>query len=66
MYVCICKSITDHQIRDAVTGGAESMSDLEHSLGVASCCGRCGDCAKRILNQALDDCIACPMRNQVA
>ena len=67
MYVCICRNVTDHQIRDAVSGGAETLSDLQQCLGVADNCGRCGDCAKRILNQALDECAACPLRaNQVA
>ena len=52
MYVCICNSVTDNQIRDAVSNGASSYEDLQSNLGVATCCGRCGDCAKRIFNQA--------------
>ena len=55
MYVCICNGITDHQIRDAVADGATSMNDLQQNLGVASCCGRCSDCARGVHNQALDE-----------
>ncbi len=56
MFVCICRSVTDHQIRDAVSGGASSMDDLQQGLGVATCCGRCDQCARGILNRALDEC----------
>ena len=55
MYVCICKGITDTQIRAAVQDGASSVSDVHSSLGVASQCGKCGILAKEIVREALDD-----------
>jgi bacterioferritin-associated ferredoxin len=62
MYVCICNAITDHEIRSAVSLGARSLSDLQSTLGVATCCGRCADCARAIVGDAsaqMADC-ACP------
>jgi bacterioferritin-associated ferredoxin len=49
MYVCICKGITDTQIRAAVEDGASSVN----ALGVASQCGQCGDLASEIVHQSL-------------
>ncbi|MDZ7924042.1 MAG: bacterioferritin-associated ferredoxin [Marinagarivorans sp.] len=48
MYVCICKGITDTQIRNAVDNGANSMRDLRESLGVSSQCGKCASLTKQI------------------
>ncbi|MFT6276087.1 MAG: bacterioferritin-associated ferredoxin, partial [Halioglobus sp.] len=42
MYVCICKGITDTQIRAAVEDGASSLREVRNTLGVASQCGKCG------------------------
>jgi bacterioferritin-associated ferredoxin len=49
MYVCVCRAVTDSQIRDAMCEGACSMRELRQRLGVASECGRCSQCALSIL-----------------
>ncbi|MCH7670582.1 MAG: (2Fe-2S)-binding protein [Proteobacteria bacterium] len=51
MYVCICRQITDHQIRDLCRGGASNLTDLRAKLGVASECGKCGKLAQTIVNE---------------
>ena len=53
MYVCLCNGITESQIRDAVGGGARSLSELHLCLGVASSCGKCADCAQQVLHETL-------------
>lgn len=53
MYICLCKAITDSQIRKAVGEGACSMRELRQRLGVASQCGRCSQCAQSLLRQTL-------------
>lgn len=53
MYVCLCNGITESQIRDAVGDGARTLSELNLCLGVASCCGRCADCAQQVLHESL-------------
>lgn len=51
MYVCICKGITDSQIREAASQGASSLSQVRRQLGVASCCGKCATTAREILDE---------------
>jgi bacterioferritin-associated ferredoxin len=54
MYVCVCKGITDTQIRAAVQDGASSIRDVRKALGVASQCGKCGILARDIVRESLD------------
>ena len=51
MYVCICRQITDHPLRDLCRGGASNLTDLRAKLGVASDCGKCGKLAQTIVNE---------------
>ena len=51
MYVCICKSVTDKQIRRAAASGVDNVYELREALGVASGCGSCADHAQSILDQ---------------
>jgi bacterioferritin-associated ferredoxin len=55
MYVCICKGITDTQIRAAVEDGAHSLRDVRNTLGVASQCGKCGILTRQIVRETLLD-----------
>jgi bacterioferritin-associated ferredoxin len=49
MYVCLCNAVTEREVRHAAKLGATSLADLGESLGVATCCGKCADCARGIL-----------------
>ncbi len=60
MYVCVCKAVTDRQIREAAESGAKNLRDLRATLGVTSECGRCASCARDCLKAAH----ACAARNQ--
>jgi len=51
MYVCICRQITDSQIREVCREGASRMADIREKLGVASECGKCGRHAKNIVSE---------------
>jgi bacterioferritin-associated ferredoxin len=53
VYVCVCKAVTDRQIRRAVAAGARRLRDLRAELGVASDCGRCAACALSCLQEAI-------------
>ncbi len=53
MIVCVCRRVSDKQIRQAVASGAHSLDCLGFELGVATNCGRCADCASRVLCEAL-------------
>ena len=60
MYVCICKSVTDSQIRNAVSEGACSMRALCQNLGTCTQCGKCAEHVLSELRQALSDAPAVP------
>lgn len=51
MYVCVCNAVTDHEIEQAVREGVRSMPQLEESLLVGTCCGKCRDTAQDCLNR---------------
>lgn len=54
MYICICKSLTDRDIRRSVmAGGVECMQSLRERLGAATGCGGCEAAARDCLNEAL-------------
>lgn len=53
MYVCVCKGITDHQIRAAAHEGVSSVDELRDCLGVASRCGKCSALAADVLHESL-------------
>jgi len=52
MVVCICNRVTDRQIREATHRGATSIAELSEQLKVATCCGRCRECAQQLLDEA--------------
>jgi bacterioferritin-associated ferredoxin len=52
MIVCVCRRVSDHQIRQAAAEGARTLECLQFELGVATQCGRCADCATRVLCEA--------------
>jgi len=54
MYVCVCKAVTDRQIRQAAADGARTLKDLRRELGVTRDCGRCASCAHECLKEAQD------------
>lgn len=54
MYVCLCKGITDSQIKDAVYSGATDLRAVRKQLGVMSQCGKCGIMTKQIVEETLD------------
>lgn len=53
MYVCVCNGVTDHDIRKAVGQGVHTLEELRDKLKVASCCGRCEDCARKTLHASI-------------
>ena len=53
MYVCVCNAVTDRDIHEAAERGAQTMKDLREQLKVATCCGRCAPCARRVLREAV-------------
>jgi bacterioferritin-associated ferredoxin len=51
MYVCVCHAVTDRDIREEVERGASSLFDVQCHLPVGSCCGRCEDTARQVIDE---------------
>lgn len=50
MYVCVCKAVTDSQIKQAINEGACTRRELFKCLGVGGDCGKCNPQVKELLN----------------
>lgn len=55
MYICLCKAITDSDIKRALEDGAESFRDVRESLGVGTVCGSCACTAKELVRATAKD-----------
>jgi bacterioferritin-associated ferredoxin len=55
MFVCLCKGITDTQIKQSIENGASSLRDIRRELGVATQCCKCLPDARAVIDQALAD-----------
>lgn len=53
MYVCLCKGITDKQIRTAVNSGMTNYRELRMALGLSSQCGKCAVHAREVFREAI-------------
>ena len=51
MYVCICNGVTDHQIRQAVDSGCDSVAELTMRTGCGASCGSCLDMAASLVDE---------------
>lgn len=51
MYLCICRAVTERDIRQAAAAGARTVRDLSRQLGVATCCGKCACDARDLLRE---------------
>ncbi|MCR6651097.1 MAG: (2Fe-2S)-binding protein [Cellvibrionaceae bacterium] len=51
MYVCLCKGVTDSQIRTAAENGA-SIREIRDQLGVMTECGKCACLTKDIVRSS--------------
>ena len=54
MYICLCKSVTDSQIREAVANGATQFGQVRKELNLASQCGKCGILAREVFDESIE------------
>lgn len=52
MFVCICKGITEKNMKEALAAGrCLTLRDFQQSCGVGTQCGRCVSHAKQVLGE---------------
>ena len=52
MIVCVCNRVSDREITRRAQQGCSSFDELQMATGVATCCGRCEDCARAVFADA--------------
>ena len=55
MYVCLCKGVSDHKIREVVEQGARSFREVREQTGCATQCGKCACVGKQITRDAIQE-----------
>ncbi|GAC1038092.1 bacterioferritin-associated ferredoxin [Pseudomonas sp. No.117] len=55
MYVCLCRGVTDKQIREAIYDGCCSYREVRESTGCATQCGKCACLAKQVVKETLGE-----------
>ena len=53
VYICICNSVTDSDIRDAAEAGVRTMQQLRLQTGCGINCGKCESMAREVLTEVL-------------
>ena len=49
MYVCICLAVTDVEVKTAIEGGAETVSEVTRACKAGGDCGSCHDMIEDML-----------------
>ncbi len=49
MIVCICHRVSDRDIAKLATQGATDLAAVRAATGLGSSCGKCLDCAQRVV-----------------
>ena len=63
MYVCVCKAITDKELRLAIEEGANTTQSLREKLGCIIQCGMCEqqvcEIRDQVVNKNLETALPC-------
>ena len=54
MYICLCNSVTEGDIKQAVEKGANCMHHLRSELNCSMQCGGCQERAEACLDEAIE------------
>lgn len=60
MIVCICRGVSDREIRAVVSRGASSLAEVRAELGTGECCGKCSQQVRELIEQHAPAGQACP------
>ncbi|MCP5181956.1 MAG: (2Fe-2S)-binding protein [Pseudomonadales bacterium] len=52
MIVCVCRNVSDRDIRRAIAEGARSVTDIADALDAGTCCGLCRETTEELLGDA--------------
>ena len=52
MIVCVCRAVSDRQVRSAVSAGARTLTEVGRRCGAGTGCGACRHQLARLIEQA--------------
>jgi bacterioferritin-associated ferredoxin len=55
MYVCVCRAVTDKQVRAALEGGAETLEAVRAACSAGGDCGGCHGVIEEMIQVHLED-----------
>ncbi len=55
MIICICKCVSDREIRRLVDEGATSLADIRRETELGTQCGKCACEARRMVRELTDN-----------
>ncbi len=51
MFICHCRAVTDHEIKDVIDRGARTIDDLAAACGAGVRCGGCWPALYELLDE---------------
>jgi bacterioferritin-associated ferredoxin len=51
MYICVCKGVTDRQVKQAIDNGACTRRQLYKCTGAGDVCGKCAPHLRQMLDE---------------
>jgi bacterioferritin-associated ferredoxin len=54
MYVCVCRAVTDKQVKAAIRAGATTVDAVERACGAGGDCGGCQGMIDEMIEEHLD------------
>lgn len=54
MYICVCKAVTDSQLKTAIENGVCTRKKLTHCFGIGKACGKCNNHVNALLKQTIE------------
>ena len=55
MLVCVCRGITDNDVKNEIFEGSSSFKTVASKLGLGGCCGQCVKYAKDLVSETLTE-----------
>jgi bacterioferritin-associated ferredoxin len=53
MIVCVCKVVSEKELKAAIIAGSHTFDDLQVDLGVAIQCGKCEQCVRECIDDMM-------------
>ncbi len=66
MFVCLCRVVTDHQVRDAIHRGARNIDEVGESCGAGTGCGACHEQIQEMIDGEAATCARSCAQRRVA